>query len=108
MASELPLSYFISSRQELRHCWGFALLLPPSKPNMVRGPLLGSAWLGGAVCLYSQVTTAGDRRLKEREMYQRLESVGMEGGTGPASLNRWNNQAEAKAILRLDLLYGKQ
>lgn len=51
MALELPLSYFICSRQELQRCWGFAPILQPSKLNVVRGPLLGSAWLGGAVSL---------------------------------------------------------
>ena len=44
----------------------------------------------------------------EREMCQRLEGVGIEIGAGPACLNRWNNQSEARAILRLGLLYGKQ
>lgn len=49
-----------------------------------------------------------DQRPKEREMCQRLESIGIERGAGPACLNQWNNQSEAKAILRLGLLYGKQ
>lgn len=64
--------------------------------------------LGGDLSLQPRFNKWGSGKMRERERDQRLESVGVGRGAGPACLNRWNNQLEAKAILRLGLLYGKQ
>lgn len=86
--------------------WAFASVLQPSNPKVVRGPLVGEdrASLGGVV----SAAQLEQQQMRDWERCAREESTGIEKGAGPACLNRWNNQLDTKAILRLGLLYGKQ